>query len=331
VQPLLLPDGYNKYNSAQFRFEKRYSQGLNFIVAYTISKNIVSEGLGALVANTTGPTTISNKGVGRIAWIPGAAGGGVADGSRHVWYGDPNNRRAYDALAPDDTPQVLNIASTYELPFGKGRHFLNRGGWSDRVLGGWRLTQNWNIQSGVPMFFSSIACNQLYGGHGSCLPDLLGNLAAGRASKSRAQQETQWYNPNALAPPWGPDPVLLKEYSTGLDPNGNPLDYNSVDQFWIFGNSGLRPPSGRIPAYWDADLSIGKDFHISESKFFGFRWDVFNALNHQSLGVPNNTWCLPPNPDGSTDAVHVVGCTFGQITTVQTDPRSMQFSLKFVW
>ena len=74
VQNLLSPDGYNRYNSAQFRVEKRYSQGLNFIVAYTISKNMVSEGLGALVANTTGPTTISNKGVGRIAVIPGAAG-----------------------------------------------------------------------------------------------------------------------------------------------------------------------------------------------------------------------------------------------------------------
>ena len=74
VQNLLSPDGYNRYNSAQFRVEKRYSQGLNLIVAYTISKNMASEGLGALAANTTGPTTISNKGVGRIAYIPGAAG-----------------------------------------------------------------------------------------------------------------------------------------------------------------------------------------------------------------------------------------------------------------
>ena len=331
VQPLLSPDGYNRYESAQFRLEKRYSQGLNFIVAYTHSVNIVSEGLGALVANTTGPTTISNKGVGRIAWIPGAAGGGVADGSSHVWYGDPDNRKLYDAFSPDDTPQVLNIATTYELPFGKGKHFLNQGGASSKILGGWKLSQNWNFQSGVPMFFRSAACNQLYGAHGSCLPDLIGNLAAGRSSKSRAQQENQWYNPNALAPPWGTDPVLLQEATTGLDPQGNPLDFNTVDQFWIFGNAGLRPPSGRIPGYWNSDLSLGKDFRLSETRYFNFRWDVFNAFNHQSLGVPNNYWCLPPYPDGSTDATHVVGCQFGQITTIQTDPRSMQFSLKFAW
>ena len=331
VQNLLSPDGYNRYESAQFRVEKRYSQGLNFLVAYTFSKNTVSEGLGALVANTPGPTTISNKGVGRIAYIPGAAGGGVADGSRHVWSGDPDNRRLYDALAPDDIPHVLNLATTYELPFGKGKRFLSQGRAANAVLGGWRLTQNWNFQSGVPMYFQSIACNDIYGAHNSCLPDLVGNLAAGRSSKGRAQQEMQWYNPNALAPPWGTSPVLLEEMTTGLDPNGNPIDPNTIDAFWQFGNSGLRPPSGRTPGFWDADLSLGKEFHLDEARYFAFRWDVFNAFNHQSLGVPNNTWCQGPYADGSTDATHVVGCTFGMITGTQTDPREMEFSLKFYW
>jgi len=331
VQNLMSPDGYNRYNSGQFRFEKRYSQDLNFIVAYTISKNMVSEGLGALVANTTGPTTISNKGVGRIAYIPGAAGGGAADGGKHVWSGDPDNRRLYDALSPDDTPQVLNIATTYGLPFGKGKRFLSQGGVANTILGGWKLSQNWNFQSGVPMYFQSIACNDLYGAHNSCLPDLIGNLAAGRSSKTRAQREEQWWNPNALAPPFGTDPTLLYEYTNGVDPNGNPVDPNTIDAFWKFGNSGLRPPSGRIPGYWDTDMSLGKDFRFNEGRYVTFRWDVFNAFNHQSLGVPNNTWCLPPYADGSVDAVHVVGCQFGKITGTQTDPRAMQFSLKFYW
>ena len=329
VQNLLSPDGYNRYESGQFRFEKRYSQGLNFLVSYTYSKNMVSEGLGALVGNTTGPTTISNKGVGRIAYIPGAAGGGAADGGKHVWSGNPDNRKLYDSLAPDDTPHVLNIATTYELPFGKGRHFLNQGKAANAILGGWKLSQNWNFQSGVPMYFQSVACNQIYGAHNSCLPDLVGNLSAGRSNKTRAQKEMQWYNPSALAPPWGTDPNLLSIASTGYDLNGNPVDYNTVDAFWQFGTSGLRPPSGRIPGYWDADMSLGKDFHFSESRYLTFRWDVFNAFNHQSLGVPNNTWCQGPYADGSTDATHQVGCSFGMITGTQTDPRSMQFSLKY--
>jgi len=331
VQPLLSPDGYNNYESAQLRVEKRYSYGLNFIASYTYSKNMVSEGLGALVANTTSPTTISNKGVGRIAYIPGAAGGGVADGSQHVWSANPDNRSLYYALAPDDTPHVLNIASTYELPFGKGKHFATNGRLANAFLGGWKLSQNWNFQSGVPMYFTSIACNQLYGAHNSCLPTLVGSLSAGRSSKTRAQQENQWYNPNALAPPWGTSPTLLSEYTTGVDSNGNPINYNDISQFWQFGNSGLRPPSGRTPGFWNADLSLGKDFHFTEQRYLSFRWDVFNALNHQNLGVPNSTWCQPPYADGSTDATHVFGCQFGKITSVQTDPRAMQFSLKLSW
>ena len=40
---------------------------------------------------------------------------------------------------------------------------------------------------------------------------------------------------------------------------------------------------------------------------------------------------LPPNADGSTDQVHQFGCQFGKINNVQTDPRAMQFALKFTF
>jgi hypothetical protein len=58
---------------------------------------------------------------------------------------------------------------------------------------------------------------------------------------------------------------------------------------------------------------------------------MFNALNHQNLASPNTGFCLPPLPDGSTDLVHQSGCQFGRITNVATDPRAMEFALKFFW
>jgi hypothetical protein len=336
VQALLSPDGYNKYHSGQLRIEKRYSHGLNFIGAYTYSKNIVSAGLGALVANTFGPSTISNRGVGRIAWIPGAAGGGSADFATHTSAEDIHNLRRYDALSPDDTTHIFNIASTYELPFGKGKKWANVGGVANAFIGGWKLTQNWNFQTGVPMYFttkglygSRNACDGAYG-YLSCQPTVVGPLNAGRSAKSEQQKQQQWYDPNALCAPWGCSQAL----TTAIEDAYNAGDYatlNSMDSYWQLGNSGLRPPSGRTPGFWNADLSLAKDFHFGESKYLNFRWDVFNALNHQNLGVPDNHWCLPPGPNGETDYVHVFGCSFGQITNVQTDPRAMQFSLKFVW
>lgn len=79
------------------------------------------------------------------------------------------------------------------------------------------------------------------------------------------------------------------------------------------------------------DAALTKDFRISEAKYFQFRAESYNTLNHQSLGLPNTNWCLPPNADGSTDAVHQFGCSFGWISSVQRDPRAFEFSLKFVF
>lgn len=323
-------DGHSKYNAAQLRVEKRYSQGLNLIAAYTFSKNIVSPALGALVANTLSPST--SQGIGRLARIPGSAGGGSADGWTHTHGEDPDNRDRFNALSPDDTPHVLNMAITYELPVGKGKHFLSGGGrLADAVLGGWKLTQNWNFQSGVPMYITSRACSgdPWQWGFYSCMPNLVGDPRAGRGSKTKTERANQWYNPNAFTAPFGTDPSILKMLSTGLNPDGTPLDYNTIDQNWVLGNIGLRTPSSRVPGFWNVDASLSKEWKFGEARRFMFRYDLFNALNHQNLGIPDSSWCLPPNPDGSTDAIHIFGCQFGKITNVQTDPRAMQFGLKF--
>ena len=139
-------------------------------------------------------------------------------------------------------------------------------------------------------------------------------------SQAALDDEAVWIdaacsNPAAFEPAFGLSGVL--------DPS-NP-------QSWTFGDMKPRTDTIRSPGFWNLDSSLMKEFHISEERYVEFRWDVFNALNHQNLGLPNTTFCLPPNPDGSVDLVHQDGCSFGRITGVQTDPRNMTFALKFVW
>lgn len=320
-------DGSTSYHGFQMKVEKRFSHGLNFIAAYAFQKTIVSQDLGGYNANSVYPSSVRS----RIAQVAGGLGqGGAAQ--------DPDNRRADRALSPDDIPQVFNIAGTYELPFGPGRLLATQTpGWTGQLIGGWKLSGNFNVQSGVPLGISG-PCNNLQSiiksqnfWVGPCRPNLIGDPSTGRANKSRYQLEQQWYNPNAFEAVYGSDPSLINALTNGVYPDGSAFNPSNVDALWRFGNAGYRLASARGPGFWNIDLGLLKDFKISESKYFEFRWEVYNALNHQNLGLPNTGWCLPPKPDGSTDVIHQFGCQFGRITGVQTDPRNLQFALKFVF
>ncbi|GEM_PF-6825163 len=77
-----------------------------------------------------------------------------------------------------------------------------------------------------------------------------------------------------------------------------------------------------------------RNFRMCARRTFGkvtHRWDVLNAVNHQNLDMPDTNFSLPPLPNGQTDLVHQAGCRIGRITNVQTDPRAMEFALKFYW
>ncbi|MCI0628137.1 MAG: hypothetical protein L0387_41880 [Acidobacteria bacterium] len=131
---------------------------------------------------------------------------------------------------------------------------------------------------------------------------------------------------------FGIDPNIISALSTGAFLDGTPADYGKIDELWRFGTAGLRLGSARSPGFWNIDMSLAKGFKISETKHLQFRWEVYNAFNHQNLGLANISWCLLPNPNGSFDGiVRQFGCQFGRITDVQTDPRNMQFALRFIF
>ena len=46
---------------------------------------------------------------------------------------------------------AVHLSGGYELPFGKGKHFLNGGGWSNALTGGWRVNGLVTMQSGTPL------------------------------------------------------------------------------------------------------------------------------------------------------------------------------------
>ena len=81
-----------------------------------------------------------------------------------------------------------------------------------------------------------------------------------------------------------------------------------------FGNCSPQLSDLRSPHYTDVDLSLHKDFPITERFRLQFRSDFLNAFNHVQYNAPNMG----------------LGSTMGQITTAQS-PRNIQLALKLYY
>jgi len=64
------------------------------------------------------------------------------------------------------------------------------------------------------------------------------------------------------------------------------------------------------------DTALSKNFHLSDTKYFEFRWEAFNVLNHTNFLIGNNTSLHDP----------IFGSTSGT-----APPRNLQFGLKLTF
>jgi hypothetical protein len=116
---------WSTYNSFQVKAQKHFSDGLSFLIGYTISKSISD-------INTNVP-------------------GYFAAASQ-----DAYNHRAEKSLSNIDIPRSLIFNYTYELPVGPGKKFLNNNNpISKYVLGGWSIAGVHTYNSGFPLAISS--------------------------------------------------------------------------------------------------------------------------------------------------------------------------------
>lgn len=145
------------YHSLQSKLEKRLSNDLNFLLAYTFSKEIDNA-----ISSTTADRNIGTE---------------------------QNLFDLRDARGVGSFDRTHNFAGSmvYSLPFGKGRRFLDSGALS-RFVGGFQLTGILTMQSGIPVAVSQSEANGL--GLGAARPDAVGDVE----QLSRAVRGT--INPN---------------------------------------------------------------------------------------------------------------------------------------
>ncbi|MDQ2775967.1 MAG: TonB-dependent receptor, partial [Acidobacteriota bacterium] len=229
------------YNSAQFTFAKRMSRGLQFDANYTWSRLLDEQD---------------------------SSGWGSRDGGQVYQYS--YNPRANYGPSNFDIPHMFKGDLTYQLPFGKGRAFMNRGGVLDAVFGGWQASTIFVFESGRPFTFVVGTNNNSGALAGNLYPNVIGN------STLANQTITSWFNTC----------TLLQDRTTF--PNGCSNPAFAIPANGTFGNSGRNTFRG--PGIEDVDFSLGKNFAIPLPREKGdlqLRFDAVNGLNHPNFEIPN--------------------------------------------
>jgi len=216
---------------------------------------------------------------------------------------------AYDPAAnygPNDNYRnhVFIFTQVYQLPFGKGKKWAGDvGRVADLLIGGWELNGTTNFSSGLP-FTPSLSSCHASSDTGPCRPDKVAS----------AKDGTRSGDPNA--------PGYWFQTTNGVQLTAAGQSDGSwaqpaVDTFGNVGRNSLRGPK-----YFDTDLSLFKNFTITERVRAQFQFQFYNIFNHVNLG----------NPDGCVDCVDSnTGLnTGGKITGIVANSqlRSLTYGFK---
>jgi hypothetical protein len=267
--PLLGPVEYRDnggdsiYHGGELTVEKRFSQGLSFRGAYTYSKSI-DESQEHLASGGTGSFT-------------------------------QNNRDLRERRGPSDFDVRHRFVASYiyELPFGKGRKYLNSGALSE-VLGGWRISGLGNIRSGRPFTARAGGNDSALGGTRSAGISAWADCLRDASLSSSDRNIDRWFDTTAFATP------------TALNPTTGTVQPR-------LGNCGRNTLRG--PGITNFDFSLARSFaYFGEGRDLELRWEVFNLANTPQFGLPER---------------NINSTAVGKITTLAGDPRVMQLALKF--
>jgi hypothetical protein len=207
----------------------------------------------------------------------------------------PNSLRAASDF---DLRHQVNANWIWELPFGKGRWIannVNRG--VDAIIGGWQL-------SGLARWTSGFAVGPSNGAQWPTNWELSGfatQIAAVKTGKFKGTDSSGSGFVNLFG-----DPTTA----------GNVL--NNAFQADFPGQVGNRN-NLRGDGFAGLDLGLSKRWKMpyKESHSLQLRWEVFNALNLTRFDVESLSLSLTNSS------------SFGNYTGLLTNPRSMQFALRY--
>ena len=271
-----LRQAYSHYDSIQVKYEQQMVAGLTLLNSFTYGHALDNAG-ASLESATPAPQDLRNLA------------------------GDYGNS--------DYNQPLYNTTSlVYELPFGRGRHYLNSNGFVDAVLGGWQVSAINSAASGfqfnitdTPAANLQVAASSLATFRGGTIyrPNRVGSAPVYTLDKSRSTGTSlQYLNVGAYTPTSGP--VL------------------AIPTTIPFGN--LARNAGRSPAINYLNMAFNKTFTTPVERLkVEFRGELYNIFNHTNFATP-----------GSAVANSGAVLSGGAITST-LDPRIVQFGAKILF
>ncbi len=292
-------EGVSNYNALQLQATKRISHGLMINASYTYSRSIDE-------------------------------GSGLGSG---LFYNGNNPLEPSTAYAPSDFDRTHVLTISYAYMFPKLEH-ANR--LVDAAINGWGIQGVTVAQSGEPFSiidFSGTAGSVYFSSDdfitNPILPLLPGITPKQATEGGTVQSFTSGPNAGVRVPYVNPDDFgvpLLSPGQSGVPPCGATVggtSSNFCDTVETgYGNNGRN--IFRAPFQTRFDISVFKNFKITERVALKFQADAFNIFNHPSFDTPNSNFeldpCFNPQPcfgttplatSGNPDNFGVIGQTVG--------------------
>jgi hypothetical protein len=284
--------GRSDYNGLQTKLEEQFTNGLSFLATYTYSKTLSDAG-DLLNGGSLGGF--------RAPAVPGL-------GPHFDW-----------TLADFDIRQVVHLSGDYELPFGRGKQYLNSyGKLADAAVGGWSINWIATLQGGQPI---TLGCPTATTAGTGCDDVRVAGQPEKLGLHTDSQGKLSWFgNPKAFQQP------------CELGANG-PIPNSPAGCIPLTGSAvlGAAPATTVGPGFHRLDFSIFKAVQLNQRFSLQFRTEIFNILNHPNFNSPgfggNGVIAIPGSTNFNTPYFGEIGST----RDAPYDPRQIQFALKLYY
>jgi hypothetical protein len=305
-QTVLRNNLVTNYNALQLKAEHAYSNGPTAMFNYSWSK----------ATGITGGSGGSSYAESQAAGIGTSSTGGVD-------YRNLENNSGF--LGYDVTHRFVAVLS-YDLPFGKGKAYDPPNAFLRAVVSGWQVGSVITLQGGQPF---GPNCG---GMNGRCheRPHEMAELPISYRRWYDGKTSVTLPNGRVVTPgaftylKWNPDrfgaPIVQF-------PNGK----YAVDQYW-WGSTAMYVGGLRTPGFWNTNLTVNRQFRITEGTSLEFLAEATNALNQTNWnpnavnsGVGAN---LIANPATNSRIGQNSNANGGTLGTSFYEPRQISLSLR---